>query len=142
MHIQVSGFTGFPTYATIKAYVGMVIMGKTVIKVNQKSLILSHLSKPEAEEKVDSLSIPYWAISTEDLPKIKDNNGLFYKPREIEVVMHTLCQGNPHDAVAAIAGVAEFFTKNNNLKKESIADNFDDLSSLTVFSVINKLTNC
>lgn len=143
MNIQISGYQGFPTEASIEAYVGMKFLGKTVTKVNKKSIVLSCDSNPHVQQNViDALRIPFWAISACDLPNVKTSDGQTYQPKQIEQIMHTLCQLDAHDAVSAIAAVAEVFVQANDTRKASVTDNFDEISAMTVFSVVNKLTNC
>lgn len=142
MFIQISGFQGFSTNASIEAYVGMTFHGQTVTKVNKRSIIVSMNADPEQQKTLsDDLHVPFWALSAGDLPHVKMADGTTYQPKPEEVAMHTLCQLDAYAAVSAIAGVAEIYTRIDNAKTTPITDNFDQVNALTVMTVINKLVN-
>jgi hypothetical protein len=142
MLIHVSGFQGFSCNASIKAYAGMKFLGKTVVKVNQKTIIVSLDSDPEKQITIEhSFHLPFWALSACDLQKVTTADGQTYEPKPVEMAMHTLCQLDAYDAVSAIAGVSEVFVNVSDAKSTSILDHFGQANALTVFTVVNKLTN-
>ena len=142
MIIKVSGFQGLYINATIEAYVGMKFLGKTVTKVNKKSIVVSLDADPEKQTTAsDDLRLPFWTLSACDLPTVKTADGNTYQPKPVETAMHTLCQMNIHDAVSAIAGVSEALVYVGDAKKTSITDTFDQINSLTVLTVVNRLVN-
>lgn len=140
MKITLSGFNGIFTGATITPYVGMTFMGKQVVKVNEKSLLIAPIGKPDMAVKHESFSMPYWALSSQDCPLALCPEGKTYVPTHVENALLVLCQQDPEDAALTIGAIAENFVKSGQVQNERVA-HFDSLSGAAVLFTIDKLIN-
>lgn len=140
MKITISGFNGIYTGASIKPYVGMILQDKKVTKVNEKSILIASIDKPDQVQKCESFSIPFWVLSKHDAAQVMQINGEPYQPGEIEQALHILCQQDAHDATVAIAAIAEKFVKSGNMHGQPVS-RFDGMSAEASLFAIERLTN-
>jgi hypothetical protein len=140
--INLSGFNGLYTGATIVPQVNMPTPLGIIVKINEKSIIVRKNETDEHTTKLESLNFPLWFVPQVYKKNILDENGDAYIPNDIEKAIITLIQIDSHDAIVALGSISEYVVKNTNLKEERVTDNFSSsLSPATVFATINQLVN-
>jgi hypothetical protein len=141
--IHLSGFNGSYTGAMIAPKINMPTPRGVIVKINEKSIIVRKNENDEHTEKLDSLTFPVWFVPLNYKQFIMFENGDLYPPTALEKAIITLIESDSHDALLAIASVAENIVESKNLKNEVIGGKYTSsgLSPIAVFATIDKLTN-